>query len=59
MERDESVVVMGQDIGAFEGAFRTTRGLHARWPHRVLDTPTPRAAPSVSPSAPPRWATCP
>ncbi len=39
MERDESVVVMGQDIGVFEGAFRTTRGLHARWPERVLDTP--------------------
>jgi 2-oxoisovalerate dehydrogenase E1 component len=39
MERDESVLVMGQDIGAFEGAFRTTRGLHARWPWRVLDTP--------------------
>ncbi|HVR95894.1 MAG TPA: dehydrogenase E1 component subunit alpha/beta [Thermoanaerobaculia bacterium] len=39
MERDESVVLMGQDIGVFEGAFRTTRGLHARWPHRVFDTP--------------------
>jgi 2-oxoisovalerate dehydrogenase E1 component len=39
MERDESVLVLGQDIGAFEGAFRTTRGLHARWPERVLDTP--------------------
>ena len=39
MERDPSVVVMGQDVGAFEGAFRTTRGLHSRWPHRVLDTP--------------------
>jgi 2-oxoisovalerate dehydrogenase E1 component len=39
MERDESVLVLGQDIGAFEGAFRTTRGLHARWPHRVFDTP--------------------
>jgi 2-oxoisovalerate dehydrogenase E1 component len=39
MERDDSVLVMGQDIGAFEGAFRTTRGLHARWPRRVLDTP--------------------
>jgi 2-oxoisovalerate dehydrogenase E1 component len=39
MERDESVIVMGQDIGAFEGAFRTTKGLHARWPRRVLDTP--------------------
>src|SRR4030095_13868610 len=39
MERDDSIVLMGQDIGAFEGAFRTTRGLHARWPERVLDTP--------------------
>lgn len=39
MEADESVVVMGQDIGAFEGAFRSTRGLYARWPRRVLDTP--------------------
>jgi len=39
MERDASVLVLGQDIGAFEGAFRTTRGLHARWPQRVLDTP--------------------
>ncbi|MEA2559019.1 MAG: 2-oxoisovalerate dehydrogenase component [Acidobacteriota bacterium] len=39
MERDESVLVMGQDIGVFEGAFRTTKGLHARWPRRVFDTP--------------------
>jgi 2-oxoisovalerate dehydrogenase E1 component len=39
MERDPSVVLMGQDIGRFEGAFRVTRGLHARWPGRVLDTP--------------------
>jgi 2-oxoisovalerate dehydrogenase E1 component len=39
MERDESVVLMGQDIGVFEGAFRITRGLHERWPERVLDTP--------------------
>ncbi len=39
MERDPAVVLMGQDIAAFEGAFRVTRGLHARWPERVLDTP--------------------
>jgi 2-oxoisovalerate dehydrogenase E1 component len=39
MARDPSVVLMGQDIGVFEGAFRSTRGLHARWPERVLDTP--------------------
>ncbi len=39
MARDPSVVLMGQDIGVFEGPFRTTRGLYARWPKRVLDTP--------------------
>jgi 2-oxoisovalerate dehydrogenase E1 component len=39
MARDESVVLLGQDIGAFQGAFRVTRGLYARWPDRVLDTP--------------------
>ena len=39
MERDDRLVLMGQDIGAFEGAFRITRGLFGRWPERVLDTP--------------------
>lgn len=39
MEGDDSVFLMGQDIGVFEGAFRITRGLHTRWPNRVLDTP--------------------
>jgi len=39
MERDDSLLVMGQDIGVFEGAFRVTRGMHARWPERVRDTP--------------------
>ncbi len=39
MERDPRVVLMGQDIGVFEGAFRVTVGLYGRWPERVLDTP--------------------
>jgi 2-oxoisovalerate dehydrogenase E1 component len=39
MERDETVVLLGQDIGVFEGPFRTTKGLYGRWPGRVLDTP--------------------
>lgn len=39
MERDPTVVLLGQDIGRFEGAFRVTRGLWQRWPERVLDTP--------------------
>jgi pyruvate/2-oxoglutarate/acetoin dehydrogenase E1 component len=43
MERDPTVLLLGQDIGAFEGAFRVTRGLFARWPERVLDTPIAEA----------------
>jgi 2-oxoisovalerate dehydrogenase E1 component len=39
LEADPRLVLMGQDIGAFEGAFRITRGMHDRWPDRVLDTP--------------------
>jgi 2-oxoisovalerate dehydrogenase E1 component len=39
MTADPTVVLMGQDIGVFEGAFRVTKGLHQRWPDRVLDTP--------------------
>jgi 2-oxoisovalerate dehydrogenase E1 component len=39
MERDPAVILLGQDIATFEGAFRVTRGLAGRWPRRVLDTP--------------------
>ncbi|MEL7059541.1 MAG: dehydrogenase E1 component subunit alpha/beta [Acidobacteriota bacterium] len=39
MDRDPRVLLMGQDIAAFEGAFRVTRGLWKRWPARVRDTP--------------------
>lgn len=39
LERDETVVLMGQDIARFEGAFRITKGFWERWPERVLDTP--------------------
>ncbi len=39
LEDDPRVVLLGQDIGMFEGAFRVTRGLYARFPERVWDTP--------------------
>jgi len=40
MERDPSVVVLGQDVGVNGGVFRVTDGLHARFgADRVLDTP--------------------
>ena len=40
MERDERVFLMGEDIGAYGGAFKVTRGFLDRFgPTRVIDTP--------------------
>ncbi len=40
MERDPSVVVLGEDVGYFGGVFRVTDGLQKKYgEHRVLDTP--------------------
>src|SRR5262249_2924025 len=40
MERDERVVVLGEDVGKDEGVFRITEGLHAKFgDKRVIDTP--------------------
>ena len=40
MERDPNVFLMGEDIGAYGGAFKVTEGLQARFGEgRVIDTP--------------------
>jgi 2-oxoisovalerate dehydrogenase E1 component beta subunit len=40
MRRDESVFCLGEDVGAFGGAFKVTDGFAAEFgPERVLDTP--------------------
>ena len=40
MARDERVFVLGEDVGAYGGAFKVTDGLQARFgENRVLDTP--------------------
>jgi pyruvate dehydrogenase E1 component beta subunit len=40
MERDPSVVILGQDIGVDGGVFRVTEGLHQKFgDDRVVDTP--------------------
>jgi pyruvate dehydrogenase E1 component beta subunit len=40
MERDETVFLMGEDIGVFQGAFKVTKGLLERFGEkRVRDTP--------------------
>ena len=45
MERDENVFCMGEDIGAYGGAFKVTEGLMAKFGEsRVIDTPISEAA---------------
>ena len=45
MERDPEVFCMGEDIGAYGGAFKVTEGLQARFgERRVIDTPISEAA---------------
>jgi acetoin:2,6-dichlorophenolindophenol oxidoreductase subunit beta len=40
MERDDTVVLFGEDVGAYGGVFGVTRGLQSRFgPLRVRDTP--------------------
>ena len=40
MEKDPSVIVLGQDIGYFGGVFRCTEGLQEKYgEHRVIDAP--------------------
>ncbi|OPY31961.1 MAG: pyruvate dehydrogenase subunit beta [Methanomassiliicoccales archaeon PtaU1.Bin124] len=44
MERDESVVILGEDVGTDGGVFRLTEGLLAKFgPERVIDTPLAEA----------------
>ena len=45
MERDENVFCLGEDIGAYGGAFKVTEGLQAKFGEsRVIDTPISEAA---------------
>jgi len=45
MERDQNVVVMGEDVGAYGGIFSSTTGLLDRFgPERVMDTPISETA---------------
>src|SRR6202163_1343027 len=45
MERDPTVVTLGEDIGVYGGAFKVTEGLLARFgPNRVIDAPVSETA---------------
>ncbi|MBI2358453.1 MAG: hypothetical protein HYV04_06040, partial [Deltaproteobacteria bacterium] len=45
MERRDDVILLGEDLAdPYGGAFKVTKGLSARFPHRVLNTPISEAA---------------
>jgi pyruvate dehydrogenase E1 component beta subunit len=44
MDRDPAVLIMGEDIGVYEGTFRITAGMLRKYgPKRVIDTPIAEA----------------
>lgn len=44
MDRDPKVLIMGEDIGVYEGTFRITAGMLKKYgPKRVIDTPIAEA----------------
>jgi pyruvate/2-oxoglutarate/acetoin dehydrogenase E1 component len=45
MQRDESVFILGEDVGAYGGAFKVTEGFLAQFgEQRIIDTPISEAA---------------
>lgn len=40
MARDTKVFVLGEEVGEYQGAYKVTKGLLAKWgPERIIDTP--------------------
>ena len=45
MTRDENVVLMGEEVAEYDGAYKVTKGLWKKWgSKRVMDTPISEAA---------------
>ena len=45
LARDENVVLMGEDVAQYDGAYKVTKGLWKKWgDKRVMDTPISEAA---------------
>lgn len=44
MERDDRVILLGEDVGLYEGSFKVSKGLYAKFgEERVIDTPIAEA----------------
>jgi len=45
LAEDDSVFVLGEDVGLYGGSYRVTEGLYAKYGEwRLRDTPIPKAA---------------
>ncbi|MDP2136564.1 MAG: alpha-ketoacid dehydrogenase subunit beta [Candidatus Didemnitutus sp.] len=45
IERDENVILMGEEVGQFHGAYKVSEGMLAKYgPKRIIDTPISEAA---------------
>jgi pyruvate dehydrogenase E1 component beta subunit len=44
MQRDDKVIILGEDVGVNGGVFRATEGLLEKFPNRVFDTPLAETA---------------
>jgi 2-oxoisovalerate dehydrogenase E1 component beta subunit len=44
MQRDERVFLIGEDVGLYGGAFKTSAGIIEQFPDRVIDTPISEVA---------------
>src|SRR5579872_618796 len=45
MERNPNVLILGEEVAEYNGAYKVTKGMLAKWgPKRVLDTPISEAA---------------
>ena len=40
MERDKNVIILGEEVAEYNGAYKVTKGMLDKWgPERVIDTP--------------------
>ena len=52
LKRDDKVVIMGEEVAQFNGAYKVTEGLLKEFgPKRIVDTPISKGASSASASA--------
>ena len=53
IERDDNVVLLGEEVAQFKGSYKVSEGLLKNGSEKIIDTPISEAAFSDLPSVPP------